>query len=93
MLDITKIKLQIDISRALKDAMVATFIEGTQESVADEIATKFADAAAGPIADAICEFVKSADILGTIPVAGTLISPVGPVTGAVIPITGNLKLS
>lgn len=92
MLDATKVKLQADILQALQDAMKATFIGATPEQLSNEISLKFAQAAAGPIADAICTFVKSADVLGTIPVTGTLSCAVGPVAGTVVPMTGNLKL-
>ena len=81
--------LQTEIQLALFDALYngfkQTFTYGPGE-VGEEIATKFANkvstSAAPKIASAINNFVMQADITGS-PLG--LISPVGPVSGAVAP--------
>lgn len=80
-LNAAKAKLQQDIQKALNDAFKeaykATFIYGCGDE-GDSIATKFADkgaqTAAGPIADAILNFVSQAQIVGTNPVVQTIIA-------------------
>ena len=80
-LNAAKAKLQQDIQKALNDAFKeaykATFIYGGGDE-GDFIATKFADkgaqTAAGPIADAILNFVSQAQIVGTNPVVQTIIA-------------------
>lgn len=80
-LNAAKAKLQQDIQKALNDAFKeaykATFIYGGGEE-GDSIATKFADkgaqTAAGPIADAILNFVSQAQVVGVNPVVQTIIA-------------------
>lgn len=80
-LNAAKAKLQQDIQKALNDAFKeaykATFIYGGGDE-GDFIATKFADkgaqTAAGPIADAILNFVSQAQVIGTNPVVQTIIA-------------------
>lgn len=63
-LSAAKSKLQIDIQNALKDGFKATYIFGDGDE-GDLMATKFAQKASGPIADAILSFVQQAQIVGT----------------------------
>lgn len=80
-LNAAKAKLQQDIQKALNDAFKeaykATFIYGGGDE-GDSIATKFADkgaqTAAGPIADAILNFVSQAQVVGTNPLVQTIIA-------------------
>lgn len=80
-LNAAKAKLQQDIQKALNDAFKeaykATFIYGGGDE-GDSIAKKFADkgaqTAAGPIADAILNFVSQAQIVGVNPVVQTIIA-------------------
>jgi hypothetical protein len=81
-LSIAKIKLQQDIKKALKEGFMATFLMGPVDD-GEEMANKFADKAAGPMADAIMNFVSQAKISGIQSNVATVIStPVGgPCTG------------
>lgn len=78
-------ELQMAIMDAMKQGFRATFTYGPGEE-GDEIATKFAQKVSTilspKLAQAINNFVMQADITGS-PLG--LISPVGPVTGAVAP--------
>jgi hypothetical protein len=95
-LNAAKAKLQQDIQKALNDAFKeaykATFIYGGGDE-GDTIATKFADkgaqTAAGPIADAILNFVSQAQITGQNAMVSSIIAP--PMTGG--PCTGVLAFT
>ena len=100
MLSTAKPKLQMDIKMALsssktakvfENALLSTFPDIDDENGGKEIAEMFgklcakglASALAQPITDAIDSYVKQIGILAT-PTA--LVSPVGPVAGAISPI-------
>lgn len=95
-LSAAKVKLQMDIQNALNDAFKeaykATFIYGGGDE-GDSIATKFAmkgsQKAAGPIADAILNFVSQAQITGQNAMVSSIIAP--PMTGG--PCTGVLAFT
>lgn len=95
-LNAAKAKLQQDIQKALedafKDAYKATFIYGGGDE-GDEIASKFAkkgaQTAAGPMADAILNFVSQAQITGQNAMVSSIIAP--PMTGG--PCTGVLAFT
>lgn len=80
-LSAAKVKLQLDIQKALNDAFKeaykATFIYGAGDE-GEIIATKFAmkgsEKAAGPIADAILSFIQQAQIVGINPVVQSIIA-------------------
>jgi hypothetical protein len=97
-LNAAKAKLQQDIQKALedafKDAYKATFIYGGGDE-GDEIASKFAkkgaQTAAGPMADAILNFVSQAQVVGQNAMVSSIIAPPmvgGPCTG-VLAFTGT----
>lgn len=95
-LNAAKAKLQMDIQKALedafKDAYKATFIYGGGDE-GDEIASKFAkkgaQTAAGPMADAILNFVSQAQVVGQNAMVSSIIAP--PMTGG--PCTGVLAFT
>lgn len=95
-LSAAKAKLQLDIQNALNDAFKeaykATFIYGAGDE-GEMLATKFAmkgsQKAAGPIADAILNFVSQAQITGQNAMVSSIIAP--PMTGG--PCTGVLSFT
>lgn len=87
-LSAAKAKLQMDIQNALKDGFKATFILGDGND-GDMIATKFAQKASGPMADAILSFVQQAQIVGNNSMLATIIAP--PMTGG--PCSGTLAFT
>lgn len=95
-LSAAKAKLQLDIQNALNDAFKeaykATFIYGAGDE-GEIIATKFAaegsQKAAGPIADAILNFVSQAQITGQNAMVSSIVAP--PMTGG--PCTGVLSFT
>lgn len=93
-LSIAKIKLQQDIKQALKDGFMATFLMGPADD-GEEMANNFADKAAGPIADAILDFVSQAKISGVQSnVATVLCTPAGGPCSGVLSFNGTeLSLS
>lgn len=91
-LSAAKTKLQQDIQKALEDAFKATFIMGSGD-FGDEIARKFAQKGAKPIADAIDSFIKQAQITGTINGIVTGTCGVGPVSGSNTDILSGTELS
>ena len=91
-----KIKLQMDIEKALKEAFKSTFIySGGEEG--DELASIFAKKGSGPIADAVYDFVTSASIKGQNAMLASVIAPPGmvggPCTGALVFNGTELKLT
>lgn len=89
-LNAAKTKLQMDLQNALKDGYKATFILGAGDN-GEEMATKFAQKAAGPMADAILNFVSQAQIVGNHSMLAGIIAPPmvgGPCSGA-LPFTGT----
>lgn len=80
-LSAAKVKLKEELKAALNDAFKeaykATFLYGGGEEgdfIASKFAKKGAEAAAGPIADAILNFVSQAQIVGANPVVQTIIA-------------------
>ena len=80
-LNAAKAKLQLDIQNALNDAFKeaykATFIYGAGEEgemLATNFAMKGSQKAAGPIADAILNFVSQAQVEGANPLVQTIIA-------------------
>ena len=72
-LNAAKAKLQLDIMTALENAYKSTFIYGAGEE-GNLMAKKFAQEAAGPMADAILSFISQAQIVGVNPVVQTIIA-------------------
>ena len=87
-LNAAKAKLQLDIMNALEKAYKSTFIYGAGEE-GNEIAQKFAQEAAGPMADAILNFISQAQIVGQNPLVSTIVAP--PMTGG--PCVGMLAFT
>lgn len=95
-LSVAKVKLELDINNAFKDALEAAFkstfiYSGGAEG--DEIAKKFAQEgaqkASKPIAEAIYNFVSNAKITGQNALVSTIVAP--PMTGG--PCTGVLAFN
>lgn len=74
------------IKNALKKAFKSTYLYDDGED-GDEVAEKFASTAAGPITDAVVGFVDGCikSQLITITVPPTVLSPMGPCSGAIAP--------
>lgn len=81
------------VTKALEDAFLATFILGNGDE-GKNISKRFANKAAGPLVDAIEDFIKSARISGTHALLPSeVVSPMGPCTGALqLNIPGEFKL-
>ena len=89
-LNAAKAKLQMDIQKALENAYKKTFIFGSGDE-GDNIASKFAQEASGPMADAILNFVSQAKVVGQNAMVSSIIAPPmvgGPCTG-VLAFTGT----
>lgn len=89
-LNAAKAKLQLDLQNALKDAFKATFILGPGDE-GENIANRFAQKGAGPMADAILNFVSQAQVVGNHSMLAGIIAPPmtgGPCSGA-LPFTGT----
>lgn len=87
-----KKELETALNDAFKEAYKATFIYGggdEGDSIASKFAKKGAETAAGPIADAILNFVSQAQITGQNAMVSTIIAP--PMTGG--PCTGVLAFT
>jgi hypothetical protein len=87
-----KKELEAALNDAFKEAYKATFIYGggdEGDSIASKFAKKGAETAAGPIADAILNFVSQAQITGQNAMVSTIIAP--PMTGG--PCTGVLAFT
>ena len=87
-----KEELKAALNDAFKEAYKATFIYGggdEGDSIAAKFAKKGAETAAGPIADAILNFVSQAQITGQNAMVSTIIAP--PITGG--PCTGVLAFT
>ena len=95
-LDTGKQICKTKIEQALQSAFEATMVEAGGESASNpyisKMANEFAKAAAGDITDAIIDLIKSAKI-GGVHTPTALISPMGPVTGAITLLPTDFNLS
>lgn len=108
MLTVGKIKFQMELTKILSQAAQKAFestvvsagnagvdAEASMEikKTASKFGQTFAKEAASDMADAIMEFIKSADI-NIIYTPTTLVSPTGPVTGVLTmtPMTSQIKI-
>lgn len=99
-LAVAKTQLQQKLYKALYDALLNTFptvtvngIKSQGGSEAQKIADKFAKESSSAIANAIYEFVKEANITGTLTGIVTAAGAMGPVTGTNIDTFTGTELS
>lgn len=91
-LNAAKVKLEMDVEKALADAFYASYIFDPGD-VGKEKADKFAKKAAKPITEAIFNFVSQAQIVGTINGIVNGACAVGPVSGSNIDVLTGSELS
>lgn len=97
-LAVAQIQLQKDIEDALYNALLESFPKvqdntGNANKVSDKIARKFAQKGAPAFAKAIYNFVKEANITGTLTGIVTAAGAMGPVSGTNIDTFTGTELS